>query len=230
MVTAPFPILYEDNHLLAVSKPAGLPTMGVSDDRPTLLSLAKQYVKQKYDKPGNVYLRIVSRLDAPTTGVLLLARTSKAAGRLTEQFRARKAGKTYWAVLETPPDPSEGRLDDFVRKDERHRKMHVTACETPGAQAAALRYRTLATVRGGTLVEVELETGRKHQIRLQFGSRSWPIFGDRKYGAAQPFAAGIALHSRRLVVEHPVKKEPLELTAPLPASWKPFAIPNRLIG
>src|SRR5262245_38340389 len=136
-------VLYEDNHLLAVSKPAMLPTMGVADDRPSLLSVAKDYVKKKYNKPGNVYLGIVSRLDAPVTGVVLLARTSKAAGRLSQQFREREVEKIYWAIVEGHMEPAEGTLVDFLRKDERHRRMHVTGPNTPGAQRAELAFRTL---------------------------------------------------------------------------------------
>src|SRR6185295_17552760 len=115
-------ILYEDNHLLAVNKPAGLPTMGVSEDRNSLLAVAKEYVGRKYNKPGNVYLGIVSRLDAPVTGVVLLARTSKAAGRLSQQFREREVEKFYWAIVEGHIEPRSGTIIDFVRKDERHRR------------------------------------------------------------------------------------------------------------
>ena len=137
-------VLYEDNHLLAVNKPAMLPTMGVSEDRPSLLTVAKEYMRRKYNKPGNVYLGIVSRLDAPVTGVVLLARTSKAAARLTEQFRERDVEKIYWAIVEGVIEPPAGRLVDFLRKDERHRRMHVTGANTPGAQRAELAYRCLA--------------------------------------------------------------------------------------
>jgi 23S rRNA pseudouridine1911/1915/1917 synthase len=126
-------VLYEDNHLLVVSKPAMLPTMGVADDRPSLLAQAKEYIRKKYNKPGNVYLGIVSRLDAPVTGVVLLARTSKAAGRLAKQFREREVEKVYWAIVDGHVEPAEGRLIDFLRKDERHRRMHVTGAATPGA-------------------------------------------------------------------------------------------------
>src|SRR3954470_20900456 len=114
-------VLYEDNHLLAVNKPAMLPTMGVADDRPSLLSIAKAYIGRKYNKPGNVYLGIVSRLDAPVTGVVLIARTSKAAARISEQFRERDVEKFYWAIVEGSVQPAEGKLVDFLRKDERHR-------------------------------------------------------------------------------------------------------------
>src|SRR6476620_10120856 len=137
-------VLYEDNHLLAVNKPAMLPTMGVADDRPSLLSVAADYIQNKYHKPGNVFLGIVSRLDAPVTGVVLLARTSMAASRLSQQFREREVEKIYWAVVERGIEPREGRLIDFLRKDERHRRMHVTNAAAEGAQRAELNYRVLA--------------------------------------------------------------------------------------
>jgi 23S rRNA pseudouridine1911/1915/1917 synthase len=223
-------VLYEDNHLLAVNKPAMLPTMGVSDDRPSLLSVAKDYVKRKYNKPGNVYLGIVSRLDAPVTGVVLLARTSKAAGRLSAQFRDRDVTKSYWAIVEGRIDPPEGKLTDYLRKDERHRRMHIAHRETPDAQIAELAYRVmgadddvqLADATRLSLVDVRLLTGRKHQIRVQLSHAGFPILGDRKYGSTRPFPAGIALHSRRLVIEHPVSKMQMEFEAPLPGSWQRF--------
>jgi 23S rRNA pseudouridine1911/1915/1917 synthase len=215
-------VLYEDNHLLVVNKPAMLPTMGVSDDRPSLLTVAKEYVRQKYNKPGNVYLGIVSRLDAPVTGVVLLARTSKAAARLSQQFRDRDVEKIYWAIVEGTVEPGEGNLVDYLRKDERHRKMHVTGPSTPDAQRAELTYRVLTAEASHSLLEVRPLTGRKHQIRLQLAHAGLPIVGDRKYGGARPFATGIALHSRRLVIEHPVSKMQLETEAPLPASWQRY--------
>jgi 23S rRNA pseudouridine1911/1915/1917 synthase len=230
-------VLYEDNHLLVVNKPAMLPTMGVAEDRPSLLTVAKEYVRRKYNKPGNVYLGIVSRLDAPVTGVVLLTRTSKAAGRLSQQFRERDVEKVYWAIVEGSVEPGERQLIDFLRKDERHRRMHVTGANTPDAQRAELTYRVIRPKgeigRGGTeettmnsspftLLEVRPLTGRKHQIRLQLSHAGLPIVGDRKYGSSRPFAAGIALHSRRLVIEHPVSKMQLEIEAPLPASWQRY--------
>lgn len=215
-------VLYEDNHLLAVNKPAMLATMGVADDRPSLLAVVKEYVRRKYNKPGNVYLGIVSRLDAPVTGVVLLARTSKAAGRLSEQFRQREVDKLYWAVVEGGVEPREGRLVDFLRKDERHRKMHVTSPETFGSQRAELTYRVLASEGPDSLLEVQLMTGRKHQIRLQLSHAGLPILGDRKYGSARTFPSGIALHSRRLAIVHPVTKMQLELEAPLPPAWQRY--------
>src|SRR3990172_2908965 len=136
-------VLYEDNHLLALNKPAMLPTMGVAEDRPSLLAAAKQYIRRKYSKPGEVYLGIVSRLDAPVTGVVLIARTSKAAARLTEMFKKRDVEKTYWALVEGRVDPPAATLIHYLRKDERHRKVLVVESETPGAQRAEMEYRVL---------------------------------------------------------------------------------------
>jgi 23S rRNA pseudouridine1911/1915/1917 synthase len=245
-------VLYEDNHLLAVNKPAMLPTMGVADDRESLLMVAREYVRRKYNKPGNVYLGIVSRLDAPVTGVVLLARTSKAAARLSEQFRERAVEKVYWAIVEGDVEPRTGRWVDFIRQDERHRKVHVTVATAAGAQRAELEYRALDVLedkgtkrRGGkktqtndrsagrsyylsstltwaSWLEVRPHTGRKHQIRVQLSHAGFPIVGDRKYGGVRPFSPGIALHSRRLVVEHPVGKMPVVIEAPLPQSWQRF--------
>jgi 23S rRNA pseudouridine1911/1915/1917 synthase len=248
-VTPALEVLYEDNHLLAVNKPAGLPTMGTPGDRPTLLALAKEYIKQKYRKPGNVYLGVMSRLDAPVTGVVLLARTSKAARRLTEQFRTHTAGKTYRALVEGAIEPPAGRYVDWLAEDQRHRRMHVvgpeqaerdahnsagarTEPETLGGPAAGgqrgerstakearLAYRRLALVGGSSLLEVDLQTGRKHQIRLQLAYHGHPVVGDRKYGSRLRFPLGIALHAWRLVVVHPVGGQRVDLEAPLPQTW-----------
>lgn len=212
-------ILYEDNHLLVVNKPPGLPTMGVADDRSSVLTIAKDYLRQKYNKPGNVYLGVVSRLDAPVTGVLVIARTSKAASRLTEQFRRRDVIKSYLALVAGHPDEQRGRLEHYLRKDERHRRMHTTTASAPDAQHAALAFEVVQSLKDTSLVRVELETGRKHQIRVQLSKWGHPIVGDRKYGSTLPFAKGIALHSHRLVMEHPVRKEAMEIVAPLPAWW-----------
>ena len=222
MAKLAFPILYEDNHLLVVDKPPGLPTMGVAAPKPSLLTEAKAYIKEKYQKPGNVYLGIVSRLDAPVTGLLLLARTSKAAARLTEQFRNKKVQKSYWALVETPPEPDQETLQNWVRKDERHRRMHVVSAETEGAREAILSYQTLQSSRGSTLLEIDLKTGRKHQIRLQLSHQGHPILGDRKYGSRREFPAGIALHAHSLSFQHPVQDKVLQFTAPLPACWKSY--------
>lgn len=223
-------VLYEDNHLLVVNKPAQLPTMGVAADRASLLSIAKQYIGQKYKKPGNVYLGIVSRLDAPVTGVVLMARTSKAAARLSEQFRTRTVEKTYWAIVVGEPKTNETTLHHFLRHDERHRKVHTTSANTPDATEAILKYRLLNQGPEMALLEVAPETGRKHQIRVQLAKHGHPIIGDRKYGSEAPFSNGIALHAQKLVVTHPVKKTPLTLSAPLPSSWQHLKVMHGFLG
>ncbi len=224
MQQIPFPILYEDNHLLVINKPAQLATMGVQSPRTSAIELARKYIKEKYEKPGNVYLGIVSRLDAPATGILLFARTSKAASRLTAQYRDREVTKIYHILIEGEMSEPTGTLEDWVCKDERHRRMHTTQPETPGSKQARCNYRVLERRSRASLVEVELETGRKHQIRLQFGSRGYPVIGDRKYGSTRPFSAGIALHAGRLALIHPVSGKPLEFTALPPATWRAYGI------
>ncbi|HEV3136305.1 MAG TPA: RNA pseudouridine synthase, partial [Pirellulales bacterium] len=190
----------------------------------SVVSLAKQYIKRQYQKPGNVYLGIFSRLDAATTGVVLLARTSKAAGRLSEQFRRRTVQKTYWALTSGMIEPVSTELVDWVAKDELRQRMVISSPADPAAKEARLKYRRLRVVGRGSLVEVELQTGRKHQIRLQLAARGYPLWGERKYTSGLPFAAGIALHARRLVVEHPIRRQPLELLAPLPPAWRALGI------
>ena len=223
-------VLYEDNHLLVVNKPAELPTMGVAADKASLLSVAKEYIREKYSKPGNVYLGIVSRLDAPVTGVVVIAKTSKAAGRLSEAFRERRVKKLYRAIVSGVPDPAEETLEHYVRKDERHRRVHTTHADCPGAQLARLQYRTLSHDEQNSLLEVELETGRKHQIRVQLAKVGHPAFGDRKYGSAEGFPMGIALHAWKLELAHPVRDEVMRFTAPLPASWKKHSVAKRLVS
>jgi len=220
----PLDVLYEDNHLLVVAKPAGLPTMGTPGDRATLLSVAKDYVKQKYDKPGNVYLGVVSRLDAPVTGVVVLARTSKAAARLTEQFRSRSVDKRYWVLVEGVVEPPTGSLVNWISEDERHRRMHLVGSTIPGGKEARLSYRRLSLVSGGSFLEVILETGRKHQIRLQLSGQGHPVLGDIKYGSHRRFSSGIALHARRLAFDHPTNGKRLEFEAPLPEAWRKLGL------
>jgi 23S rRNA pseudouridine1911/1915/1917 synthase len=216
-------VLYEDNHLLVVNKPAGLPTQGAAPGEDSLVNRAKDYLKQKYSKPGNAYVGVVSRLDAVVTGVVVLARTSKAAARLSEQFREAEVAKTYWAVVEGTPKTSDGALTDWVVKDERQRKMVVV--DRSQGQEARLRFRKLVNLHAGqALLEVKLETGRKHQIRVQLAHQGFPIVGDAKYGARRPFSPGIALHARRLEIIHPTQRIRLEFSAHLPGSWQSFQI------
>ena len=232
-------ILFEDNHLLVVNKPAGLPTMG-SQAGPTVHSLAAQYIKQSYGKPGRVFVGIVSRLDAMTSGVLVLARTSKAASRLTAQFasKALKADETgkakgkkktvaaprkiYLAVVQGKLDAEADHWSDQIRKDEAAHRMRLSPTFRPDTQTAELRYQALTKSQANTTLAVELLTGRKHQIRTQFADRDHPVLGDHKYGSRTKFKSGIALHSWRLQIEHPTKRVRMWFEAPLPSSWSSF--------
>jgi 23S rRNA pseudouridine1911/1915/1917 synthase len=174
-----------------------------------------------YNKPGNVYLGVVSRLDASVGGVLVLARTSKAADRLTKQFQSGGVEKLYWALVEKDPNPPEAELAHWLAKNDKKMRMEAVAPRSRGAQHARLTYRTVGKQRLGTLLEVRLHTGRKHQIRLQLAEIGCPILGDRKYGSRKAFAGdGIALHCVRLAVEHPTTKKQLEFQAPPPAIWQ----------
>ena len=223
-MTVSLNVLYEDNHLLVVNKPANLPTMGAARGKDSLVAIAKRYLKAKYDKPGNAYLGIVSRLDAVVTGVIVLARTSKAAKRLTEQFRRGEVAKEYWAMVEQRPQPTSAQCVDWIRKNEQQRRMVVVEDGDPGAREARLRYSLFQERTKGIALRVCLETGRKHQIRLQLSHRGYPILGDRKYGSQRNFAPGIALHARSLGLQHPVRQVQLEFLAPLPLSWHPFQL------
>jgi 23S rRNA pseudouridine1911/1915/1917 synthase len=220
MAGTPLVVRYEDNHLLVVEKPAGLASQGVAEGTPSVLTLAKEYLKRKYTKPGNVYLGVVSRLDLTVSGLLVFARTSKAADRLTRQFQSGQVEKTYWALVTKPPTPARGELSHWVLKNDRERCMQVVPPRTRGAQHARLSYQMLGKQSMGMLVEVHLHTGRKHQIRLQLASIGCHILGDRKYGSRQAFARdAIALHCVRLAIEHPTTKDRLVFTSPPPSSF-----------
>lgn len=215
-------VLYEDNHLLAVNKPAGLITQGAAADEPSVIQAARAYLKHRYQKPGRVYVGVVSRLDAGTSGVVLLARTSKAASRVSAQLRDRQVAKTYWAWVEGEVASEHGVLEDFLWHDDAAARMRPVSPDTPGSQQAGLSYRVLTRRVGATLLEIQLETGRKHQIRVQWGSRGHAVLGDRKYGARSPFPQGLALHARSVRIEHPVRHEPLVIIAPPPESWRNY--------
>jgi 23S rRNA pseudouridine1911/1915/1917 synthase len=180
---APLEILLEDGPVLVVNKPAGLLTQGVPHGIPTLESQVKAHLKSRYNKPGNVYLGIPHRLDRPVSGVVVFARNSKAARRLAEQFQQRQVRKLYWGVVERAPEPTDGTLTDWILKLQDQARAEIVAPETPRARECTLRYRTLATSAEHTLLEIELETGRMHQIRVQFASRGWNLVGDFAYGA-----------------------------------------------
>jgi len=214
-------VLHEDNHLLVVNKPAGLATQGVAEGTASVITRAKEYLKLKYKKPGNVYLGVVSRLDLTVSGVLVLARTSKAADRLTKQFQSGQVEKIYWALVEQPPQPAAGELSHWLLKNDRERRMEIVAPRSRGAQHARLSYRTLGKQQLGTLVEVRLHTGRKHQIRLQLATIRCPVLGDRKYGSRRPFLDdAIGLHCVRLALMHPTTSKRLEFAVAPPPNWR----------
>lgn len=224
-------ILYEDNHCLAVNKPAPLLTQA-PPGIPSLEEMAKQYLKERYQKAGNVYLGVPHRLDRPVSGVVLFARSTKAAQRLSEQFQGRQVTKVYWGALEGTVAPESGVWEDWLRKVADEARVETTEPAAPGARLARLHYRVVAPCPGGTLVEFTPETGRMHQIRVQAATRGWPVRGDVLYGARFEFGPGaesareriIALHARSLTFLHPIRYEPITVTAPLPAAWKQLGI------
>lgn len=213
-------VLYEDNHCLAVAKPAGVPSTHYDGSAETLDRIAKAYLKEKYAKPGNVFLGIVQRLDKPTSGVLLFARTSKAAARLAEQFREGAVEKVYWAIVESEMSEHAGTFEDWLRKDSIAGRVEVVAANTPGGKPAVVHYNRRAAYGRLTLLELRPQTGRTHQLRVQLASRGHPVVGDFKYGSEEPFAGGIALHARSLTFLHPIRQEPITLTADLPNTWR----------
>ncbi|MCS6821879.1 MAG: RluA family pseudouridine synthase [Microscillaceae bacterium] len=227
MIAENIPIIYEDNHLLIVNKPNNLLVQGDQTGDVTLSDLAKQYIKEKYKKPGEVFLGVPHRLDRPVSGVVILCRTSKSLERMTELFRKREIQKTYWAVVKNKPPKKKGRLTHWLVKDEK--KNIVTAYEqkVPNSQKAELRYRLLGKLNDHYLLEVEPLTGRPHQIRVQLAQMGCPIRGDVKYGFHKSNQdQSINLHARRVYFIHPVKKEPITCIASLPENdfWEQFLV------
>jgi 23S rRNA pseudouridine1911/1915/1917 synthase len=237
-VPAALPVIYEDNHLLVINKPAGWVSQGASQGQASVLEIAKDYLRQRYSKPGEVYLGVVSRLDRPVSGVMVLARTSKAAARLNAQWLQRSPQKLYWALVRQQLAPQPQLLEDWLVYDSEARRSRPVRPGTAGAQLARMSVRPIARHHDLSLLEILLESGRKHQIRIQLASRQMPILGDLRYarggdrntqGAAPAIAQGIpqgiALHARRLTIEHPTRREPMTWTAPLPASWAAWGVP-----
>jgi 23S rRNA pseudouridine1911/1915/1917 synthase len=217
-------ILFEDNHCLVVNKPAGVLSQAAAFGDPCLVSWAGDYLKARYHKPGRVYIGLVHRLDRPTSGAVVLARTSKAAGRLSSQFRSGKVAKTYWAIVEGQPEPPEGQWDDILQKNRRLNRVRLVADPSRYGQVSRVNYRVVKC--GGGLCKLELHpaTGRSHQLRAQLAGRGLPILGDRKYGAEQLLMGEdghrrIALHARELTFAHPTREELISVVAPVPGDW-----------
>lgn len=228
MKSRQLPVLFEDNHLLVVAKPAGLLAQGDGTGHACVADLAKEYLRIKYAKPGNVYLGLVHRLDRPVSGVMVLARTSKAAGRLSAAFRERRVTKRYLAVVRGCPDAGDGELVHHMgQRGDRDRKTPIADAPFPGSREARLRWRVVETELVRSVLEAVPVTGRRHQIRAQLAAAGHPIAGDRKYGAEDAASdRSIALHAWRLELEHPVGGEALVFTTP-PPRREPW--PERLV-
>lgn len=220
MDSPPLEILYEDNHCLAIAKPSGWVCAHFQGKEETLDRLVKQYLKDKYQKAGNVFLGIVQRLDRPVSGVLLFARTSKAAARLAEQFRQGSIDKVYWAMVEGEVASAAGTLEDWLRKDALRHRVEVVEPRTRGARQAVLHYQCRGIHQRLSWLELRPQTGRTHQLRVQLAHHGHPIFGDARYGSIHLFGKAIALHARALTFLHPIRYEPITLTAELPRAWR----------
>lgn len=219
-------ILYEDNHVIVINKRPSQIVQGDKTGDVTLPDLIKAYLKEKYQKPGNVFCGVVHRLDRPTSGVVVFARTSKALERLNKQFQEKLTSKNYWAIVENKPKKNTDRLEHFLRKNEKQNKSYVCKPNDPGAKKAVLTYKHLLESESYSLLEIELETGRHHQIRCQLATVGCFIKGDVKYGAKRPNQDGsISLHARSLAFFHPTTKEEMTFIAPVPLKdtlWQYF--------
>ena len=234
----PMTVLYEDNHIIAVNKTCNEIVQGDKTGDTPLSEIVKAYIKDKYNKPGEVFLGVPHRLDRPTSGVVLFARTSKALTRLNEMFKEKSIGsnqqqsikKTYWAIVQGEPKQPEARLENYLVRNEAQNKSYIVeGRKSKDAKLAILNYRTLAKGDHYTLLEVNLETGRHHQIRCQLAAIGCPVKGDLKYGAKRSNPdGGICLHARKIEFVHPVSKQDICITAPVPndATWQKF---NQLV-
>lgn len=211
-------VLYEDNHIIAVNKTCNEIVQGDKTGDTPLSEIVKAYIKDKYNKPGEVFLGVTHRLDRPTSGVVLFARTSKALTRLNEMFKSHeKIKKTYWAIVQNAPKQPQARLENWLVRNEKQNKSYVAKPGTKDAKLAILTYATIATSDNYTLLEIQLETGRHHQIRCQLAAIGCPIKGDLKYGAKRSNPdGGISLHARKIAFIHPVSKQEICITAPVP--------------
>ena len=218
-------VLYEDNHIIVVYKESGEIVQGDKTGDKPLSETIKAWIKEKYAKPGNVFLGVVHRLDRPVSGLIVFAKTSKALSRLNDMFRKGEVKKTYWAMVQTPPAEPEGTLTNWLVRNEKQNKSYAYDHEVPNAKKAILKYKTVGQTEHYTLLEVNLLTGRHHQIRCQLSAIGCPIKGDLKYGARRSNPDGsISLLSRTVEFIHPVSKENISVVSPLPAEkvWDNF--------
>ena len=219
-------VLYEDNHIIAVNKTCNEIVQGDKTGDTPLSETVKAYIKAKYNKPGEVFLGVTHRLDRPTSGVVLFARTSKALTRLNAMFQSHEQiKKTYWAIVQGAPKVPEARLENWLIRNEAQNKSYIAKPNVNNAKLAVLSYKTLVRGENYTLLEVHLQTGRHHQIRCQLAAIGCPVKGDLKYGARRSNPdGGICLHARQIAFIHPVSKQPICITAPVPddSLWQQF--------
>ena len=218
-------VVYEDNHIIVVNKRPGEIVQGDKTGDEPLSETIKRYLKEKYCKPGNVFCGVVHRLDRPVSGLVVFAKTSKALARLNEMFRNGGVRKTYWAITRNRPENPEGELLHYITTTDKNNKSYASITPKPRAKEAKLRYRHIASTDRNNLIEVELLTGRKHQIRVQLSAIGCPIKGDLKYGDKRSNPDGsISLMARHIEFIHPVSKEPISLDAPMPEDnlWQAF--------
>lgn len=220
-------VIYEDNHIIIVNKQSGEIVQGDKTGDVPLSEIVKAYIKDKYNKPGEVFLGVTHRLDRPTSGVVLFARTSKALARLNAMFQSHEQiRKTYWAIVQGAPKLPEARLENYLIRNEAQNKSYIAKAGSKDAKQAILTYKTLTVGEHYSLLEINLETGRHHQIRCQLAAIGCPIKGDLKYGAKRSNPdGGICLHARQIAFEHPVSHEQIMITAPTPDDnlWKALA-------
>ena len=218
-------VVYEDNHIIVVNKTSSEIVQGDKTGDTPLSEMVQQYLKEKYNKPGNVFIGVPHRLDRPVSGLVVLAKTSKALSRLNDMFRTGEVQKTYWAIVKERPRELEGELEHWLVRNEKQNKSYAFDKEKPGAKKAILRYKLIGHSQNYHLLEVDLKTGRHHQIRCQLAKMGCPIKGDLKYGSPRSNPDGsICLHARRVKFIHPVSKQEIDLTAPLPPAnlWNGF--------
>lgn len=216
-------VIYEDNHLIAINKRCGDLVQGDQTGDKSLIEITKNFLIEKYNKPGNAYLGLIHRLDRPTSGAIVFSKTSKALSRMNRLFATDKVQKTYLAIVEKKPPRAQDKLTHFLKKNSAQNKSYAHQSPTPGSRKAILTYKTIAHTQDSYLLEIDLKTGRHHQIRCQLAAIGCPIKGDLKYGAPTNNPdLGISLHAKSLHFVHPVRREPITITAPLPASYKSF--------